>query len=324
MGAYITRRLLILIPTFFAVTIIVFSFIQVIPGNAIDYYLSAKPNLVVDKAQEQAMIKRFGLDKPIYIQYLHWVDNLLRFNFGYSFATNRNISAMLGPKLAASATLFLFAHLIGWPVAVLIGILSAIKPNSLWDQLSRAFALVGISMPAFWVGLMLILVFAVCVRWFPTSGSVSASIQFTNVFQYVGNHIWHLVLPAITIALRSVATVMRVTRAEMLEVLGKDYIKTARAKGLSERVIDIKHALRNSLLPVVTLLGVSMGGVLSGAVLTETVFAWPGIGRFFVHSVYVRDYPSVMAIVVIACVLVLLANLTTDIVYGFIDPRIRY
>ena len=324
MLSYVIRRILILIPTFFAITIIVFGLIQLTPGSILDYYLSANPDLVVDKAQEQVMIHRLGLDQPVYMQYLHWLNNILHFNFGYSFATNRNISAMLGPKLVASATLFVFAHAIGWPIAILIGILAAIKPDSLWDQFSRAFALVGISMPAFWVGLMLILVFAVILRLFPASGSISTSVNFNNIFQYIGNRAWHLFLPGITIALRSVATTMRVTRAEMLEVLTKDYVTTARAKGLAERVVYLKHALRNALLPVVTLLGLGMGGILSGAVLTETVFGWPGVGRFFVHSVYVRDYPSVMAVVVIASAMVLLANLLTDILYSFIDPRIRY
>ncbi len=324
MLSYLIRRILIIIPTFLAITIIVFGLIQLTPGSILDYYLSANPDLVVDQAQEQAMIHRFGLDQPVYVQYLHWLNNILHFNFGYSFATNRNISSLLGPKLIASATLFVFAHAIGWPIAIMIGILAAIKPNSLWDQFSRAFALVGISMPAFWVGLMLILVFAVTLRWFPTSGSVSTSINFTNIFQYIGNRAWHLFLPGITIALRSVATTMRVTRAEMLEVLAKDYVTTARAKGLRERIVYLKHALRNALLPVVTLLGLGMGGILSGAVLTETVFGWPGVGRFFVHSVYVRDYPSVMAVVVIASAMVLLANLLTDLIYSVIDPRIRY
>jgi len=322
--AYIIRRFTILIPTFFGITVIVFALIQLAPGNIIDFYLSANPNIETDQNQLQAIEHRLGLDKPVYVQYLIWVKNLLCFNFGYSFSTNRSIAQDIAPRLLASLTLFLFSHMIGWPIAIVIGILSAIKPNSIWDHIGRAVGLAGISMPAYWVGLMLILIFAVWLRWFPTSGMVSTSVEFHNVFQYLGDRLWYLVLPSMTIALRSVATTMRVTRAEMLEVLGKDYITSARAKGLSEQIVYWKHALRNALLPVVTLIGLGMGGILSGAVLTETVFAWPGIGRYFVHSIHVRDYPAVMAVVVIASLMVLLANAITDVVYSFIDPRVRY
>jgi len=324
MSSYLIRRLLALVPTFFGITIIVFTLIQLAPGNVIDYYLAANPELEADPEQLQAMETRLGLDKPVIVQYFIWLNRLLHFDFGYSFSTNRPISSELAARLGATATLFLFSHLIGWPIAIFFGILSAIKPNSVLDHFSRAVGLAGISMPAYWVALMLILIFAVELRWFPTGGSISPTAEFQNVFQYLGDRLWYLVLPSITIALRSVATTMRVTRAEMLEVLGKDYIATARSKGLSEKVVYLKHALRNALLPVVTLIGLGMGGILSGAVLTETVFAWPGIGRYLVRSIHVRDYPAVMAVVVIASTMVLLANLVTDIVYAFIDPRVKY
>lgn len=324
MTVYTIRRILVIIPTFFGITMIIFSLIQLAPGNVLDYYLAANPALAIDKDRLQAMEKRLGLDKPAYIQYLIWVKNLLHFDLGHSFSTNRSISTELGARLGATVSLFLFSHMIGWPIAILIGILSAIKQNSVWDHLSRAFALLGISMPAFWIGLMLILAFGVMVRWFPIAGSISASIEYTNIFHYLGNRVWHLIMPSITIALRSIATTMRATRAEMLEVLRKDYITAARAKGLREYVVYVKHALRNSLMSVVTLIGLSMGQILSGAVLTETVFGWPGIGRYLIHSVHVRDYPAVMAVAVIASVMVLLANLVTDLTYSWINPRIRY
>lgn len=324
MTAYTIRRILVIIPTFFGITIIIFSLIQLAPGNVLDFYLAANPEMTTDPQRMNVLKERLGLDQPVYVQYLKWVKNLVCLDFGHSFETNRNISVEIGARIGATAALFLFSHMIGWPIAILIGILSAIKPNSIWDHLSRAFALLGISMPAFWVGLMLILAFGVMCRWFPIGGSISTSIEYTNMFHYLSDRIWHLVLPSMTIALRSIATTMRATRAEMLEVLRKDYIATARAKGLREYVVYVKHALRNSLMTVVTLLGLSMGHILSGAVLTETVFGWPGIGRYLVHAVHVRDYPAVMAVAVIASVMVLLANLVTDLTYSWINPRVRY
>ncbi|NNF98567.1 MAG: ABC transporter permease [Desulfobacteraceae bacterium] len=321
---YIIRRIAVAIPTFFGITLIIFVLIQMAPGDIIDFYTSANPDVIEDAEQMEKLKERLGLGQPIPIQYFKWVSRLIVFDFGHSFETHRKISEELKARLGATTALFLFSHLIGWPIAIAIGILSAIKPNSVYDHFGRAFALVGIAMPAFWIGLMLILVFGVKLRWFPLGGSVSSSIEYTGIFTMMWDHAWHLVLPSVTIALRSIATTMRMTRAEMLEVLKKDYIITARAKGVAENVIRIKHALRNSLMSVVTLIGLSMGYVFSGAVLTETVFGWPGIGRYMVHAVNVRDYPAVMAVAVLISMMVLLANLITDITYCWINPRIRY
>ena len=298
---------------------------QLAPGNIVDFYLSANPEMQMDQEWVEAMEERLGVGQPVYVQYLKWVARLLRLDFGFSFETNRKISEEVGARIGATVALFLFSHVfIGWPIAIVIGILSAIKSNSFVDHFGRAFALLGISIPAFWFGLMMILVFGVLLRWFPIGGSVSTSVEYSNMFHMMWDRIWHLILPSITIALRSLATTMRVTRSEMLEVLRKDYITTARAKGLSERVVYLKHALRNSLMTVVTMIGLSMGFIFSGAVLTETVFGWPGIGRYLVHAVHVRDYPAVMAVAVLVSGMVLIANLITDITYSWINPRIRY
>lgn len=322
---YIIRRIMVAIPTFLGITIIIFTLIKLAPGDIIDFYLSANPEILIDEEVINVMEERLGLNQPAHIQYLKWLKRLLCFDFGYSFETNREISKELGARIGATATLFLFSHLIiGWPIAILLGILSAVKANSVLDHLGRAFSLFGISMPAFWFGLMLILIFGVIFRWFPIGGSVSTSIEYSNIFHMLGDRIWHLILPSIAIALRSIATTMRVTRSEMLEVLRKDYITTARAKGLSERVVYFKHALRNSLMSVVTLMGLSMGRIFSGAVLTETVFGWPGVGRYLVHAVHVRDYPSVMAVAIIVSAMVLIANLITDITYTWINPKVQY
>lgn len=324
MTAYVIRRILVVIPTFFGITVIIFFLIQLAPGTIIDFHLSANPELMMDERQVQAIEERLGLGRPLHMQYLIWVGNLLRWDFGYSFATNRTIASEIGARIGATAALFMFSYLLARPLAILLGMLSAIKPNSIGDHCSRAFALLGISMPAFWIGIMLLFVFGVTFRWFPIGGSRSFGIVYANIFHLIGNRIWHLVLPSVTIALRGIAVTMRVTRDEMLEVMGKDYIAAARAKGLRESVVYAKHALRNALMPIVTLIGLSMGQMLSGAVLTETVFGWPGLGRYLVRSVRVRDYPAVMAVAVIVSVMVLLANLIADLAYSWINPKIRY
>jgi peptide/nickel transport system permease protein len=321
---YIIRRVLIAIPTFLGITLVIFLLMQAAPGNILDFYLSSNPEMVTDKEQMAQLEKELGIGQPVYVQYWKWFNRLIVFDFGYSFETHNKIGEELLPRMGATAALFIFSHLIGWPLAIFIGILSAIRPNSIIDHMGRAIALLGLSMPAFWVGLMLILGFAVYFRWFPIGGSISTSVEYSNIFHLIWDRFWHLILPSLCIALRSIATTMRVTRAEMLEVLKKDYIITARAKGLTEKVVLIKHALRNSLMSVVTLIGLSMGHIFSGAVLTESVFGWPGVGRYLVHAVHVRDYPAVMAVAVILSFMVLLANLITDIAYSWINPRIRY
>lgn len=321
---YIIRRLLVAIPTFFGITIIIFTMIQMAPGDIIDFYLSANPELFEDPVQYEILKERLGLGQPVYVQYTKWVTRLLVFDFGYSFETNRLISEELLPRAKMTALLFLFSHMIAWPIAILLGILSAIKQNSWLDHFTRAFSLMGAAMPAFWIALMLILAFSVTFQWFPIGGSVSTGVVYENYWDELWDRGWHLVLPSFCIALRSLATVMRVTRAEMLEVLRKDYITTARAKGLRENIVYLKHALRNSLMSVVTLIGLSMGHICAGAVLTETVFSWPGVGRYMVHAVHVRDYPAVMAVAVIVSAMVLIANLVADIVYSWINPRITY
>ncbi|MDY0092725.1 MAG: ABC transporter permease, partial [Candidatus Vecturithrix sp.] len=305
------------------ITLIVFGLIQTAPGNIVDFYMSANPETRMDMEKVQLLEKRLGLQQPIYIQYLKWLQRLVCFDFGYSFETSRKISEELRSRIGATAILFLVSHLLAWPIAILIGIVSAIKPNSLIDHLGRAGALVGLSLPAFWVGMALILLFGVKLRWFPIGGSLSIGTEHDTLFFLLRNRLWHLILPSTAIALQSIATTMRLTRAEMLEVLKKDYITTARAKGLAERKIYLKHALRNSLMPVVTLIGLSMGHIFSGAVLTETVFSWPGIGRYLVHAIHIRDYPTVMAVTVITSCMVLLANLLTDITYHWINPKVR-
>lgn len=324
MNNYIIRRLLGTIPTLFGITLLVFVLIEAAPGNIVDFYTAANPDAMVDAERMQQVEEELGLNKPVYVQYLRWLSRMAVLDLGTSYETHRPITAELLPRMWATLSLFFFGHLIGWPLAILVGVLSATRPNSWIDHFGRSFALFGLSMPAFWIGAMMILVFSVELGIFPSGGSVSSTVATGSVPGMILDRLWHLVLPALTVSLRSMAITMRVTRAELLEVLRKDYIVTARSKGLKRSVVLIKHALRNSLMSVVTLIGLSMGHIFSGAVMTETIFSWPGIGRYLVHSVHVRDYPVVMAITLLISVMVVLANLLTDICYSWLNPRIRY
>lgn len=323
--AYVIRRVLVAVPVFIGITVLIFTLMQLTPGSALDFFLSANPEMSYIDPQRVEIIKhQLGLDRPVYVQYVIWLNGLLHGDFGISFATSRPIAQEIGARIGNTAILFLFSHAIGWSIAVLVGVLSAARPGALIDHFSRAIAMVGISMPAFWIGVMLILTFSVTVDIFPTGGSINPNVEYHSIFSYMGGRIYFLILPSVTIALRSMASIMRTTRAEMLDVLSKNYITTARAKGVNELKVHMSHALRNSLLPVVTLMGVSMGQVFAGAVLTETVFSWPGVGRYLVQSVHLRDYPAVMGVSVLIAVMVLLANLTADVVYAIINPKIRY
>lgn len=324
--SYVIRRIIIAIPTFLAVTVLVFFLIQMTPGSPLDFYLSANPEMsYIDPGRIELLEERMGLDEPVYKQYFMWLKDLLTLNFGTSFATGKSISSQIFSRLGNTVLLFVFSHMIGWPIAIGIGILSAIKKDTIVDHLGRAFGLVGISMPNFWFGIMLIMGFSVYLDLFPISGTVSTSANYSNIFQFIGDRIWHLILPSLTIAANTMAATMRTMRAEVLEVMNKDYITTARSKGLKERIVVLKHILRNSLMAVITLMGLIAGVYLfAGAVLTEQVFGWPGIGRYLVKSVYVRDYPAVMSVTVLIATMVILFNLLTDISYALINPKIRY
>ncbi len=325
LSAFVVRRILVAVPTFLVITIIIFSLMQLTPGSPLDFFLASNPELsYIDPQKVEILTKQLGLDKPVYVQYALWLDRLVHGNFGTSFSTGRPISEEIGARIGNTALLFLFSHSIGWLIAILVGVLSALIPDSFLDHAFRAFALAGIAAPAFWIGIMLILVFSVKLNLFPTGGSTNPNMVYGSIFAYLGMRIHYLILPSITIAMRSVAVVMRTMRAEMLDVLSRDYITTARAKGAGTWAVCMKHALRNSLLPVITLMGVSMGFVFGGAVLTETVFAWPGIGRYLVQSVYTRDYPAIMAVCVLISAMVLIANLLADITYALVNPRVRY
>ncbi len=305
MQSYIIRRLLELIPVFFAVTAIVFVMLHLIPGDPAAI-LAGEAATVEDINDIR---QQFGLDKPLHIQYFTYMTNLFKADLGKSMRTRRPVLTEISDRYVNTLVLAGCSMVIMVILGVGTGILSAIKQNSWLDNASMIIALFGVSMPVFWLGLMLMLVFSVHLGLFPTTGIGTFS---------------HMVLPSITLGASATAVVTRLTRSSMLEVIRQDYIRTARAKGLSEPVVILKHALKNALIPVVTIVFLRFGVLLGGAVLTETVFAWPGIGWLMIDSIWARDYPVVQGCILIVAVSFVLVNLIADLLYAFIDPRIRY
>jgi peptide/nickel transport system permease protein len=261
------------------------------------------------RADYEILRRQLGLDRPLYLQYIFFLVNAARGNFGISFIFNRPSLPLVMEYLPATLELTAASMLISVVFAVPLGILSALKPYSLLDRVGRVFGLLGQAAPGFWLGIMAILLFGVKLRWLPISGR---------------GDIAHLILPAVTLGLFSMAAIMRLTRSSMLDVLDKDYIRTARIKGLQERWVVLKHGFRNTLIPVVTITSLMLGRMLGGAVITETVFAWPGVGRLAVQAIYTRDFPVVQAVVFLTCVFFVAINLFVDILYTWIDPRISY
>lgn len=302
---YIIRRLLIMIPVLFGVSLIIFTIVRVLPGDPA--VVLAGPHATRDVV-EQVRIQ-LGLDKHPVTQYVIFLKNIFRGDLGTSSRTGLPVTQEIMARFPNTLLLALASILVATVLGVLTGIIAGVKQNSKFDYLSMLVALFGISMPVFWLGLMLMLLFSIQLGWFPAVGSESFK---------------HLVLPAITLGANSTAIIARMTRSSMLEVIRLDYIRTARAKGLTERLVIWRHALKNALIPVVTVIGLQTGTLLGGAVLTEIVFAWPGIGRLLVESILSRDYPVIQGVVLLVATLFIFINLIVDIIYSFLDPRIRY
>jgi peptide/nickel transport system permease protein len=302
--SYLVWRSLHSLLLLWLVTVVVFGLLHLTPGDPASLMLGeqATPEQIRD------LRHALGLNEPLITQYARFLGQAVRGDFGTSIRAQRPALDVVLERLPATLLLaagaFTFAVSLGMP----IGVLSAVKRLSLWDHGSMALALMGQSMPVFWLGLMLIIVFSVHLRWLPVSGSGGPQ---------------HLVLPAVTLGTFLIGLIIRLTRSSMLDVLGQDYVRTARAKGLAERAVIVRHALRNALIPVVTLLGLQLGILLGGAVITETVFAWPGLGMVTVTAINQRDYPVVQCAVFISAVLVVSINWAVDVLYHFLDPRIR-
>jgi|YelNatPaOPRAMG01_1025707.scaffolds.fasta_scaffold00315_14 peptide/nickel transport system permease protein len=302
---YIIRRLFLTIPTIIGIITITFLLMYVVPGDPVRILMGQRG----DPATIAMIRKEMGLDDPIMTQYFRFLWNILRGNFGRSYATNRLVLPEILSRFPATLKLALASMVIATTIGIGAGIVSATKQYSFFDYSSMVIALMGVSAPVFWVGLLLMWIFGYSLGWLPISG-------------YGG--ITYLILPAITLGVRPAAYIARMTRSSFLEILRQDYIRTARAKGLSERRVIYVHTLRNTLITVVTILGMEFAGLLSGAVLTETIFAWPGIGRLSVDAIMKRDHPMVQGTVLFTAIIFIFANLIVDISYAFLDPRIRY
>ena len=305
---YIIRRLLQAIPVFIGVTLITFILFFIAPGDP--------ARLIAGQRADTETLARirstWGLDKPLPIQYLLFLGRIVRLDFGRSFKTNIPVIESIGERLQATAILALFAFLIAILIGVTAGIISAVKQYFIFDYSAMVIALLGVSAPVYWVGIILLLIFGFNLGWLPLGGYVT---------EY---GLKAVILPAITLGTRPAAYFARLTRSSMLEVIRQEYILTARARGVSERKIIFKHALRNALIPVVTYAGMVVGDLLTGAVLTETIFAWPGIGRLVVQAIFDRDLPVLQGGVIVIAFIYILANLVVDLSYALIDPRIRY
>ena len=267
--------------------------------------------------------KELGLDQPVPVQYLMWLSRLLQGNLGYSYVSGQSTAKMIGERIGRTLELMLIAEVVSVTLAIVLGVICAVKQYSLLDALCSLGALTGYSVPSFWIGLMLLLVFSFWLGWLPIFGVATPGGNF-SLFGAWFDHLKHLVLPVFVLVIGLIAYLFRMMRSSMLEVLRQDYIITARAKGLKERVVIYKHALRNALLPVVTYEGYSIGFLLGGTAIVETIFSWPGLGKFAVDLALRRDYPPLMTLNVVITVMVLLANLCADIAYAIVDPRIRY
>jgi peptide/nickel transport system permease protein len=312
-GLLILRRLIATIPVLLLVTAGVFALIHLTPGDPIDAMMAES----VDDSVKRQLRSDLGLDRPLYLQYATWMGRLLQGDLGHSIRNREPVIENVGRRIKPSLQLAGFAMAISLLVATPIGILSAARRNSTLDRFGTSFALFGICMPNFLIALLLIFLFGVTLRWLPISGYVDPMEEF-----WAG--IRSLALPAITLGLALAAVITRTLRSSMLEALSEDYIRTARAKGLSEGAVIRAHALKNALIPVVTVLGLQLGTLIGGAVITEYVFALPGVGRLVVDAVFARDYPLVQGVVLLIAVGFILSNLMVDLLYGWIDPRIRH
>ena len=315
MTGYVIRRLLSSVPVLLIVSLCVFSLTNLLPGDPVHALLGDE--VATTPEVEARLREELGLNDPLPVQYLRWLGNALRGELGTSIQSKQKVTEALGNRLPVTLQLALVAWCIGIAIAVPFGIIAALNRNSWIDQLATVLALSGVAVPAFWMGLMFILVFAVWFKLLPPSGFVSIWDNPVSALQ-------HLALPAITLGVHQTGTLTRQTRSAMLEVLGQDYVRTARSKGLREQRVVVVHALRNAMLPILTVLGIQAGALVGGTVVVEQVFAIPGMGRLAVSSVFAQDIPVIQGVVLVAASAVLLANLVTDLAYGVLDPRIRY
>ncbi|MBE6066584.1 MAG: ABC transporter permease [Clostridium lundense] len=330
---YILKRLALLLPVILGVSILVFLVMHVFTTDPASIILGQHAT-----AEQVANLREeLGLNKPLYLQYFDFIGGVFKGSLGNSLITKTSVTGEILARFPATIELALAAIIIASIVGVIIGVISAVKQNSIVDYLSMIGALLGVSMPIFWLGLMLIVLFSVKLHWLPVSGRIQIGMEPAHVTGFylldsliTGNMaalksaLQHLALPAIALASYSTAIIARMTRSTMLEIVKQDYIRTARAKGLFEKAVILKHALRNALIPITTVIGLQLGSLLGGAVLTETVFSWPGVGSYTIDAIMKSDYPVVQGAVMILAIVFVLVNLIVDLLYAYLDPRIKY
>lgn len=312
MTRYIVRRLVLTVPVLLLVTVIVFVLINLIPGDPALVFIGGEAG----QEAVEALRRQMGLDRPLFVRYVLWLNRLIRGDLGKSVRDGRPVMDVLLLKLPVTVELAVVSLTVAWAIAIPAGVLAAWKRRSVIDYTATTVALAGISIPNFWLGIMLIYSFAVNLRLLPPSGYVEPWIDPVRNLKL-------MIMPATVLGTGLAALVMRLLRSSMLEVLGTEFIRTAHAKGLAEAVVIARHALRNAMIPVATVMGLQLGGLLGGAVITETIFAVPGIGRLAVESILTRDYPMVQGVVLFSAVAIVFVNFAVDVVYTFLDPRIR-
>jgi peptide/nickel transport system permease protein len=312
---YVVRRLLLLVPVLLGVSIIIFMVLHLAPGDPAEIMLGSQAT----QADLDRLRAELGLTQPLHVQYVHWLGLVARGDLGRSIWMKRPVLGEVLTRFKATLVLTGAALVLSTAVGLALGITSAIRPNSALDRLSAVASLFGASMPVFWLGIVLMVIFALWLGWLPASGMFApyGGGDFRDL-------LLHLALPAVTLAAASVTIIARLTRSTMLETLGQDYIRTARAKGVVERAVVLRHGLKNALIPIVTVVGVQAGYLLGGAVLTETVFAWPGVGTLMVQGILARDFPLVQGCVLVVALSFVVINLAVDLLYAWLDPRIRY
>ena len=340
MFSYLFRRLLILVPSFLGLTLVTFTLIRLIPGDPVEVMMGER-NL--DPAMHAAALERLGLNKPLYAQYFDYVTSLLQGNLGMSVVSQRSVWEEFKALFPATLELALVAMLIASVLGLIVGMIAAMRRGSVFDHGVMGVSLTGYSMPIFWWGLLLIMLFSVKLGWTPVSGRIDLlyDVQPHTGFMLIDawlaeradpginqgawiNAVKHLILPAVVLATIPLAVIARMTRSSMLEVLREDYVRTARAKGLSPLRVVVVHTLRNALIPVLTVIGLQVGTLMGGAVLTETIFSWPGIGKWLIDAISRRDYSVVQNGILLVALLVILTNFVVDILYGVVNPRIRH
>ncbi|WP_296425537.1 ABC transporter permease subunit [Yoonia sp.] len=330
---YILARLVTFVPTFIGVTLISFAFIRVLPGDPIIVMAGERG---MTEERYQSLVEELGFDRPVLEQYWHYLGGIVQGDLGQSFVTKRPVWDEFFALFPATLELSICAMILAIALGLPAGVIAAVNRGKFFDRALMSTALVGYSMPIFWWALLLIIVFSGNLAWTPVSGRIDLLYYFDNTTGFMlidsilsgqkgafGSAVRHLILPTIVLGTIPLAVIARQTRSAMLEVLSEDYIRTARAKGLSPARINGVHALRNALIPVITVIGLSIGTLLAGAILTETIFSWPGIGKWMVDSISRRDYPVVQGGLLLIAVMVMIVNLIVDVLYGFINPKIR-